>query len=361
MRAATLILDNFPNLDFCEVIDKNTDLTKSLKIEALARDESIIPWLTWASSYTNDYRLLRTRLKNGKRLLLLHLSEEHLLVLLNEKENSALLLRFLSTTDFSESLDSGAVHIDAVAPVEHDPKLQDAKRIQKLIIPRDSLIKKKLKNFFVVLEQQDAVGGDFYWYRETPQGALLAVVDCTGHSVEGAMASMVCNSLLNQSFMDFDSQDVSKFALTFYENLNEYNQTANEILDYGLGAELGVFHFNYEEKKIVFVSTGISAFVKNSNGVELMKMRKLMDYSNVATAINEKMINMDEVTGIYTFTDGLTDQYDSQDAKKLGYKGVKRMIEEEKSFDHDYYASEIHKWRGGNMQYDDITLFGVAI
>ena len=37
------------------------------------------------------------------------------------------------------------------------------------------------------------------------------------------------------------------------------------------------------------------------------------------------------------------------------------MIEDEENFDAEYYLSEINKWKGDNIQYDDITLVGIAM
>ena len=144
-------------------------------------------------------------------------------------------------------------------------------------------------------------------------------------------------------------------------DLVDYNEKAKSSIDYGIGAEIGLFFFNESDQHIKFCSTGISAYLRKKDGIELLKARKIMDYTTIEKAISVFDIDRGEVIELYSFTDGLTDQFDANDAKKLGYRGVKRMIEQEQKFDSNYYKGEIEKWKGINMQYDDITLVGMAI
>ena len=171
----------------------------------------------------------------------------------------------------------------------------------------------------------------------------------------------VVNSLLNQAVDVYKKGGLKAFVADFYQKLHSYNQTSEEMLDYGIGADLGVFSFNFFSKKIEFISTGVSAFVRKKSGIELLRNRGLRDHDEMLTDFNLLTMDMKDILGIYTFTDGLTDQYDAADKKKLGYKGVQKLIEEEDRFERDYYAEQIKLWKGENMQYDDITLLGLAI
>ena len=59
-------------------------------------------------------------------------------------------------------------------------------------------IAKHLKDFFILSKPKDIVSGDFYFYRETVNGFILALADCTGHGVPGGFMSMLGNALLNE-------------------------------------------------------------------------------------------------------------------------------------------------------------------
>ena len=51
------------------------------------------------------------------------------------------------------------------------------------------------------------MGGDFYWLRRFDDGFLLAVVDCTGHGVPGALMTMAVHSMLNHIVEDVGYAD----------------------------------------------------------------------------------------------------------------------------------------------------------
>lgn len=79
-----------------------------------------------------------------------------------------------------------------------------AKRIQNAILPPSSLIKKHLKNSFILYKPKDIVAGDFYWMETSDDLVIFAACDCTGHGVPGAMISVVCHNALNRAVREFD-------------------------------------------------------------------------------------------------------------------------------------------------------------
>ncbi|MEL7145996.1 MAG: SpoIIE family protein phosphatase [Bacteroidota bacterium] len=362
------IIDNlrehFQDISDCFIVNKTQPGQQIGSQEQNSTDQSVKSWTNWLYNTPEPFNFLRIRLAAKKELSMKRLSQSHYLVVLNERENVTQLLNYMKAI-ISMDLDSGDTP-NLPSPddkeVEHvDDKILDALRIQKLIIPDKETISKNFRKFFIFHQQQDTVGGDFYWYQKTSNGVLLALIDCTGHSVEGAMTSMVCNSLLNQAFSRFDEEAPQNLIKDFYQQLIDYNEKAKSSIDYGIGAEVGLFYFTDSDHVIRFFSTGISAFIRKKEGIELLKARKVMDYNTVDKSISSFEINKSEVVELYSFTDGLTDQFDADDSKKLGYRGVKRMIEQEQKFDSTYYKNEIEKWKGINMQYDDITLMGLAI
>jgi|GEM_PF-5193696 len=362
------ILQNFPKLSFCSILDKSDDASSRNVLKPLLDQPALKPWFNWFLNTQEPLDWIRTKFPDQQELIVQKIGESQYLIIVNEVENPALLINFIRKVDFHSDNITTEKTIEPtqempqkeVLPVS-DPKLQEAVRIQRMIIPKLEEIKKSFKQFFVVHQQQDLIGGDFYWYKTIDNCVLLALVDCTGHSVEGAMTSMVCNSLLNQSMNTFNPESPKEFVYSFYDQLNTYNAVTEDAFDYGIGAEIGLFTFNFEKKKISFTSTGIAAYVRTKQSIEFIKSKKAIDATRIHKWIDTQYFDMQEVTGIYSFTDGLVDQFDALDKQKLGRKGVLRMIEQESEFNAEYYKGEIQKWKGNNMQYDDITLLGMAI
>ena len=353
----SIVSNHFTNLEYCKIFD-----VEKYQIDNAIVNKNTNIWINWFINNALEINFLRIKLQDNSDLIFKRLSDSQHLVIHNYQENTATLLSFLKTlgvkasdpTTEDETIISNTSNNENI-----DLKMLDAQRIQQLIIPSTEKLRSSFKSFFVLHQQQDLVGGDFYWYYKLGNAVLLALVDCTGHSIEGAMTSMICNSLLNQSMVDFDENDLSKFVRKFYEQMESYNETTRDMMDYGIGAEIGIFLFNNQDRRARFCSTGISAYLRKESGLELIKSKKCIDYSKLR--VTDQAIDLSETEGIYFFTDGLTDQFNSQDNKKLGYKGVETMITEEKAFDTAYYKNALNNWKGDNIQYDDITMIGIAV
>ncbi len=354
------VRNEFPGLSYCELVNQSLGHAgfpaSGLNLALLE------PWIKWFLR-TDPFDWIRVRIRQNQDLIICRLDQNYLFIL-NETESLPLLIGYLEKlrTTYSTPA-SSAPTPGPEKPLSHmDLKILDAVRIQRMIIPKEEDIRKSFKKFFVVHQQQDLVGGDFYWYRQHKDSSIIALVDCTGHSIEGAMSSMVCNSLLNQAMSDFDPTNLTTFVSSFYAHLKSNNGDKKAELDYGIGAELAVFCFNTSSNDVRFVSTGVRAAMKKSTGeIEFLRPKKLLEVSAANSDLEQLVIPISEISSLYVFTDGLTDQFDSNDKKKLGRKGLKKIIEQERSFDSSYYGEEINKWRGSNYQYDDITLLGMVI
>ncbi|MDP6908242.1 MAG: PAS domain S-box protein, partial [Flavobacteriales bacterium] len=76
--------------------------------------------------------------------------------------------------------------------------IQYAKRIQESILPQIRTMRKSFSDLFVFFHPRDVVSGDLYWHYKKDDLTYLAVIDCTGHGVPGALMSMIANELMNQ-------------------------------------------------------------------------------------------------------------------------------------------------------------------
>ena len=73
-----------------------------------------------------------------------------------------------------------------------------AERIQRAVLPEDTILKKSFADYFVLFRPKDIVSGDFYWMSEKADHIVFTAADCTGHGVPGAFMSMLGVSFLNK-------------------------------------------------------------------------------------------------------------------------------------------------------------------
>lgn len=92
--------------------------------------------------------------------------------------------------------------------VEHDAaeglnrkllgSIEYARRIQDAILPRSELLTDIVGEHGLLYRPRDLVSGDFYWCLRVKSHVFVAVVDCTGHGVPGALMSLVGHAVLQQ-------------------------------------------------------------------------------------------------------------------------------------------------------------------
>ncbi len=72
-----------------------------------------------------------------------------------------------------------------------------AKEIQKALLPKQSTIQQHFPESFLINIPKDIVSGDFYWLAECNGKIIVAIGDCTGHGVPGALISIMGHNKLN--------------------------------------------------------------------------------------------------------------------------------------------------------------------
>ncbi len=101
-----------------------------------------------------------------------------------------------------------------IAHKEITDSIKYAQRLQNAILPSSSEIDSVLKNNFILFKPKNVVSGDFYWLEhgliDGKQTVLIAVADCTGHGVPGAMVSVACSNALHRTVNEFGVLTPSK-------------------------------------------------------------------------------------------------------------------------------------------------------
>ena len=81
--------------------------------------------------------------------------------------------------------------------------LNRAKTVQNVIIPSKQKMDELLAEYFNYFLPKDTISGDFYWAKKLDKTTLIAVADCTGHGVPGALISMAGTLSLNNAVEQF--------------------------------------------------------------------------------------------------------------------------------------------------------------
>jgi serine phosphatase RsbU (regulator of sigma subunit) len=267
--------------------------------------------------------------------------------------------------DKNESLEEAYKEIQAQKKHITD-SIVYAKRIQNAILPPKNFIDKAVPNSFILYKPKDIVSGDFYWIDKSQGKSIVAAVDCTGHGVPGAFMSIIGS---NQLEFAVHTKKV-KTAAEILDSLNEGVELAlrqesgkTNIRD---GMDIALCMIDYKTYEVEFAGA--------YNPMYLVRKGELISYKPDKNAIgshgeypdkkytnHEIKVEKDDM--IYIFSDGYADQFGGPQGRKFMYSNFKDLlvrvstlpIEEQQTI----IDEEFEKWRGQEVQVDDILVIGI--
>ncbi|HLP11181.1 MAG TPA: SpoIIE family protein phosphatase, partial [Flavobacteriales bacterium] len=125
-----------------------------------------------------------------------------------------------------------------------------AKRIQQAILPENDLVKTHLPNSFILYRPKDIVSGDFYWITEKNGFQFLAIADCTGHGVPGALMSVIGVNQLNTIVQEKAIVDPTAILNELDKNVTAIlNHNKTEIRD---GMDIAILKINVKTRSLEF-------------------------------------------------------------------------------------------------------------
>jgi serine phosphatase RsbU (regulator of sigma subunit) len=238
-----------------------------------------------------------------------------------------------------------------------------AKRIQVSLLPFESIVHQSFKDHFVLWQPRDVVGGDFYWVKETEHGCIVAVGDCTGHGVPGALMTMLAVSSLEQIVMREKVEDPAHI-------LSQHHLLMQKLLGQGTGAsstddglDLGVC-FLRSDGKVFYAGASISLYIWEREELQRIQGNKRgLGYSRTPVDYeftqHEWTPSADAV--FYMSTDGFRDQNGGEKNYSFGRKRFEALIRQHGKRPLAEQKEEFHKaltqFRGAEPQRDDITVF----
>lgn len=246
-----------------------------------------------------------------------------------------------------------------------------AKKIQNSLLPNEALVKETFKDSFMLFKPKDIVSGDFPFYFKNGNNVYIAVADCTGHGVPGALLSIVGSLLLNE-IVRYENLSASELIDKLHEQvvrtLRQGEAGGENERD---GMDIGMCKINLTTGKMEFSGAHRPLFILRNNAnteIEEIKGDKFpiggvqykgrKTFSSFETVLNKK-------DRLFIFSDGITDQFGGFDVKpnKLGAKAIRKIIvdngakniAETKNVLDNYYIN----WMGKQKQIDDVLVIGI--
>jgi len=246
-----------------------------------------------------------------------------------------------------------------------------AMRIQNAALPHEEDIKDGFEESFVIYKAKDKLSGDFYWQGEINTSSndvqLVALGDCTGHGVPGALLSILGINYLNVGL----SADQLKSPAEALDFLNAgihstFSSSEGEIRD---GMDMAIVAIDKENMKMTYACAKNPVYIVRKGELTVHKGNKHAigkdGASSEILAFENFEVDIQKDDLIYLFSDGFADQFGGEKGKKMGYKRFKEKLlslEGESLKNQEVELdSSFEKWKGSLEQLDDVCLIGLKI
>jgi serine phosphatase RsbU (regulator of sigma subunit) len=214
----------------------------------------------------------------------------------------------------------------------------------------------------VFYKPKDIVAGDFYVCEKIEGKLIIAIADCTGHGVPGAIISIICNNAIRRAIKKTGVLNAAKILDKTRDYVIQTFATSDEDIQDGMDIALCIIDPNTYE--LNYAGANISLhYTKQQKLVEVKSDKQPVgNYINKLPFTNHT-IQLHSGDSIYLFTDGLPDQFGGADGKKFKYKQLRDLISVSTQLPLQKQESLINQafelWKGNLPQVDDICIIGV--
>lgn len=213
---------------------------------------------------------------------------------------------------------------------------------------------------------KDIVSGDFYWQQQTDNYHYIAVADCTGHGVPGAFMSVLGFTFLNEVFTEMPDAPVNEMLDALRIKIKRALRHTNNSDSNKDGLDIALIRINRKHRQLQFSGAYRPCWIFTQNDfIELKGDKQPIGSYPKEKPFTAQELDIPELSTLYLFTDGMADQVNSEEGKKLKIIGLQHLlkkistapIEQQENLLHDFLTD----FMGNTIQIDDILIAGIKL
>jgi serine phosphatase RsbU (regulator of sigma subunit) len=277
-----------------------------------------------------------------------------------------------------------------------------AEKIQTAVLPDFNSLKEKIPyDFFVLYEPRDIVSGDFFYVEKRKNNLLIAVADCTGHGVPGALMSMLGVAFLNEIISKEEVQspavvleEMRKKIVHSLQQKSSENDSAYSLSAIKDGMDMSFIQLNTQTLELQFAGANNPLYIiksaighwllavgpniteansqqpmANSQLIELKGDKMPVGIHSFTQPFTNHTIQLQKGDTVYLMTDGFADQFGGKEGRKFMAKNLKKLLTdisgEQMEKQRTLLSESFTKWKQNDEnrhdQTDDMTFFGFRV
>lgn len=271
-----------------------------------------------------------------------------------------------SQSELSEAKEELCGVVESLENYSHEIKdsLRYASLIQQAFLSGEESLRRVVKDSFLINKPKDVIGGDFFWYTVKYNRVIMAVADCTGHGVPGALLSMIGSNLLNKIVNDNNVTSPSEILRQLNRNFQGMVEKSGGNMEFNDGMDIAVVCIDPDKRTVDFAGAG-RPMMAHVNG-ETMRIKgnvhSICCSTPVSAVFEQHTIPFGFNDTFYLASDGLCDQFGGEENRRLG---TRKMIEIMASVQHmnqqdqkAFIEMSLKNWSRYVSQTDDIMVLG---
>jgi serine phosphatase RsbU (regulator of sigma subunit) len=240
-----------------------------------------------------------------------------------------------------------------------------SRRIQNAIMPSAEILSCHFNDYFLFYRPKRIVSGDFYWVAGKDGKTIVAVADCTGHGLSGALLTIAGTAFLNE-IINYTPLNAAEFLNQLrirIMRLLHQRGLEGEAAD-GMDISLAIIDFN--DRQLQYAGANNPAYLVRTSGELVILPADRMPigiHDNCEVPFTNHTLAFDKGDMLYLFSDGYVDQFGGPHDQKFRTKRFQELcrtiyhlptVEQRLIFERT-----IDEWMGYRDQVDDISIIGI--
>jgi serine phosphatase RsbU (regulator of sigma subunit) len=242
-----------------------------------------------------------------------------------------------------------------------------AQKIQTAMMPLKHEFAAYFNDSFVIFSPRDIISGDFFWITTKNDKIIFATGDCTGHGVPGGFMSMLGVSLLNEIINEHDLTEPALILSRLRKKVITALRQKGLSGEQQDGMDMTICVLDKESLMLTYAAANHTLYIIKNGILDEYKGDKqpVGIFGNDLKPFKQHQVQLQKGDLIYTFTDGLADQFGGPKGKKFKYKQLKELIvtvrNEPLPVQENAIYQSFSNWKGNLEQVDDVCLIGIRV
>lgn len=242
-----------------------------------------------------------------------------------------------------------------------------AKRLLDAMLPQKETVEMILPEHFVLNKAKDIISGDFYWVSKHGNKIIVAVMDCTGHGVPGALLSIIGYTAIHKTIYELGILQPSEI-LNSVNTIIKKTLRQNRNSDIKDGMDMALCTLDTDTLQLEYSGANNNLYIVSDKSLNIVKACRLTIGSveeDVAGPPLNHSVQLKTGDCLYLFSDGYAHQFGKDYNKKFNTRRFQQLLlsvhEEQMDDQERILHNTFNDWKGNFEQVDDVLVIGLRL